>query len=106
MFFLGIDPGYQRLGYGIIRFEKKDVFPQFEKCGVIETSSNLEDGERLSIIYNQLTELYKEYKILGCCVESFFFRKDLTTGVKLIQARGVILLTLAQSNILVHSVYT
>ena len=38
-------------------------------------------------------------KISSCAVEEVFFRKNLTTGVKLLQARGVLMLALHKKKI-------
>ena len=75
MFFLGLDPGYHRLGYGIISYQKADSFPKFETCGVIETSNSLSDGARLSSIYSRLSALAVSYSIYASCVEEVFFKK-------------------------------
>lgn len=94
---MGLDPGFGRLGYGLVRsngntFEKVDY-------GVIETKPNLSSGYRLMQIQDKLQELLDLYKIDFCMVEQVFFRKNLTTGIMLIQARGVVVLTLARNKI-------
>ena len=99
MFFLGVDPGYARLGYGVISFQKGDNFPEFIETGVIETSADVEESQRLVIIENAINKLLNKYKIEYASVEAVFFKKNLTTGVNLIQARGVVLLCLAKKNI-------
>ena len=99
MNFLGIDPGYGRLGYGIITINKSSKKPVYFDCGVIVTDLKLEDGERLLSLEEQLKLIIRKVRINFCAVEEVFFRKNLTTGVKLIQARGVILLNLAKEKI-------
>ena len=102
MIFLGIDPGYGRLGFGLIQV-KANTLKQLA-AGVIETPADKSDGERLLEIEAKLTTVIEPYGIDHCALEDVFIRKNLTTGVKLIQARGVILLTLARHNINADSV--
>lgn len=97
MIFLGLDPGYARLGYGVIRASGTRL--QVLDYGVIETSPEDKDEMRLLDIEKQLLALTTKYSIQAAALEEVFFRKNLTTGIKLIQARGVILLTLARYNI-------
>jgi len=98
-FFLGIDPGYGRLGYGIISSEQINTNPKYRECGVIEPPSGMEEAQRLLYIESILLPLLKRHPITFCAVEQVFFRKNLTTGNQLIQARGVVLLCLARLNI-------
>lgn len=99
MLFMGIDPGYGRLGYALVQKEKQKL--KAVCWGVMESSPQLEHPQRLLQLYNQLSEVIgqQEEKIVLANVEQVFFRKNLTTGVKLLQARGVILLNLATHNI-------
>ncbi|MDH5717372.1 MAG: crossover junction endodeoxyribonuclease RuvC [Spirochaetia bacterium] len=99
MFFLGIDPGYARLGFGLIKNSNTQGKPVYVKAGIIETSSEKSDGERLEIIEKSLKNLIHKKNISMCAIEQVFFRKNLTTGIKLIQARGIILLTLHKNKI-------
>lgn len=95
--FLGIDPGYARVGYGLITATNRR--PEFVTCGVIETNARSEEGERLLQIESELTKIISSYNVNFAALEQVFFRKDLTTGIRLIEARGVILLTLARAKI-------
>lgn len=104
MLFLGIDPGYGRLGYGLIRSGDKSGRAEYEACGVIESSKDLDDGQRLLVIEKGLEKIIRQREITLCAVEDIFFRKNLTTGVRLIQARGVVLLVLARHRIPFESV--
>jgi len=97
LFFLGIDPGYGRVGYGIIEETKK--LKRSIEYGVIETPTELPFEDRLVLIRTAMASILLEYRIQGCGVERLFFRKNLTTGVNVLQARGVILYSLAKENI-------
>ena len=91
---LGIDPGYAIVGYGIIENEYGKLRPL--DYGAIETSSKLSTTERLLQIERQVTELVTEIKPDEIAVEELFFNTNITTGIKVAQARGVVLLSCAK----------
>ncbi len=88
---LGIDPGLARVGYGIIDYKKgkKDLLD----CGIIETSKNKKEEDRLIEIHKDLEHLIKIWKPDLSAVEKFFFYRSSTT-ISVVQARGVIIMTL------------
>lgn len=87
---LGIDPGYAIVGYGIIESENGKLRPL--DYGAVETPAKLSTPERLIIIEKQITELVSEVKPDEIAIEELFFNTNITTGIKVAQARGVILL--------------
>ncbi len=93
---IGIDPGLARVGYGIIDIQngKKILLD----CGVIETSKDQKEGNRLFEICNDLNELIDHWKPNFAAVEKFFFYRSSTT-ISVVQARGVIMMVLASKNI-------
>ena len=91
---LGIDPGYAIVGYGIIESEGGKLIPL--DYGAIETSSKLSTTERLLLIEKQMIELVSEVKPDEIAVEELFFNTNITTGIKVAQARGVVLLSCAK----------
>ncbi|MBU4284891.1 crossover junction endodeoxyribonuclease RuvC [Patescibacteria group bacterium] len=100
MIILGIDPGTAITGFGII--EKSKIKSQKLKVidyGCIKTTTNLSTAERLDKMYKELKTLIKKYKPEIVAVEDIFFFKNLKTAIKVSQARGVILLAIAQSKI-------
>ncbi|MDH4199474.1 MAG: crossover junction endodeoxyribonuclease RuvC [Spirochaetia bacterium] len=98
-FFLGIDPGYARLGYGIISFGSDFSRPQYITSGVFETNAKSTESQRLLQMHLNLTSLITRFQITHCAIEQVFLKKNLTTGVQLIQVRGVILLDLEKHQI-------
>ena len=95
---LGIDPGTARVGYGVI--EDLDGEVVMVGCGVIKTApSDGTTAERLQIIYEALNELIGEYEPDTAAVEELFFGRNITTAIKVGQARGVLLLALANAGI-------
>ena len=95
---LGIDPGLARVGYGIIEIKNKKR--KLLDCGVIETSKDKKEENRLYEIFNDLNELIDHWNPNLAAVEKFFFYKSSTT-ISVVQARGVIMMVLASKNILV-----
>jgi|TARA_B100001996_G_scaffold124519_1_gene94302 crossover junction endodeoxyribonuclease RuvC len=93
---IGIDPGLARVGYGII-----DVIGG-EKimldCGIIETQSTQKEESRLIEISNDLSSILKKWSPESAAVEKFFFYRSSTT-ISVVQARGVILMTLGSHNL-------
>ena len=93
---IGIDPGLARVGYGIIDIqEEKKILLD---CGVIETSKEKKEGNRLQEIFNDLNELINLWNPNVAAVEKFFFYRSSTT-ISVVQARGVIMMVLASKNI-------
>ncbi|MEN2997751.1 MAG: crossover junction endodeoxyribonuclease RuvC [Brevinematia bacterium] len=97
MRFLGIDPGYSLLGFGIVD-EESETF-SLVKAGVIDTSSQQDFNQKLVIIYSSLSSLISEYKPDMVCVEEIFFGKNVKTGMKVAQMVGVVKLAVLQKNI-------
>ena len=87
---LGIDPGYATIGFGVI--DKLPQGLQVVDYGVIETSKEESIPVRLAILFDALSSIIKKYKPDAISVEELFFNTNITTGIKVAQARGVILL--------------
>lgn len=98
MLALGIDPGTATTGYGLIRLEP-DGSLLAVKYGVISTPKNTPAPERLVMLYDQLQELLREHKPETAAVEKLFFQRNITTAIAVGQARGVMLLSLAQAGL-------
>ncbi len=96
---LGIDPGTATIGYGLIEVQKKREL-LFRECGVIETDKKSPMIERLKEIGQDIAALLKEMKPDLCVVEQLFFLKNVTSGISVAQARGVILYEIAKANVL------
>ena len=75
MLILGIDPGYAIVGFGLV--ESLQGRYRLAACGAINTSA----GIRLSA------------RLWQIAIEELFFNHNVTTGIGVAQARGVILMT-------------
>lgn len=89
---LGIDPGLALVGYGIIEIEHAK--PRAVDFGVIRTLPSQALSERLLTIHESLLQLLEQHAIDETAVEQLFFKKNVTTGIQVAHARGVILLAL------------
>jgi crossover junction endodeoxyribonuclease RuvC len=98
MLALGIDPGTATTGYGLVRLEP-DGSLLAVKYGIITTPKNTSDADRLVILYDQMQELLREHKPETAAVEKLFFQRNITTAITVGQARGVMLLSLAQAGL-------
>ena len=91
MIILGIDPGYGTIGYGVIEKNGSKIVPV--DYGVIQTPKDEGIAARLAMIYDSLNTLIKKFNPDEIAVEELFFNTNITTGIKVAQARGVILLS-------------
>ena len=94
MILIGIDPGTATTGFGVI--EKQGDRLRFVDCGTFETPPDLDAPARLKMIYEDFNTLLDRYQPAGVATERLFFTNNVTTGIPVGRALGVILLTLAQ----------
>ncbi len=95
---LGIDPGFGRVGYGIIKKDAKGDW-RMVGFGCIETSPKKTFVERISQIHEELVQIIKKHKPTRMAVEKLFFFSNVKTAIEVGQARGVILLTGVENNL-------
>ncbi len=90
MIILGIDPGLAIVGWGVISYHGS----RFETLGYgsIQTPAGMPTEQRLCSIYDSLKEIIEKYKPDQMAVEELFFNTNQTTGIRVAEARGVILL--------------
>ena len=96
MVIIGIDPGLARVGYGIIEVKRNEK--NLLDCGIIETKKDHKEEYRLLEIFMDLKELINKWRPDCAAVEKFFFYKSSTT-ISVVQARGVIMMTLGSHKI-------
>ena len=87
---IGIDPGTAICGYGIIDVKGSKLTPV--AYGAITTPKE----------FNDLSDLLEEYRPDKFGVEELFFNRNVTTAIKVGQARGVILLAAEQQRIPIY----
>jgi len=97
MLVIGIDPGTATTGYGLIRETVSGV--EAVDYGVITTSAQSPMDERLLSLYQQLNALVLLHQPDSGAVEKLFFSRNVTTAITVGQARGVVILKLAEEKI-------
>jgi crossover junction endodeoxyribonuclease RuvC len=90
---LGIDPGLARVGYGVI--DTSGGAQQMLDCGIIRTDPGTSEGDRMVEIARDLRVLIRTWQPQLAAVEKFFFYRSSTT-IAVVQARGVVMMTLAR----------
>lgn len=97
---LGVDPGLQRTGWGIITSKGNQL--SFVACGVITSNNSLTLAERIRQLHDGLQSAITLYKPLEAAVEETFVNVSGSSTLKLGQARGGLLLTLSLNDLRVY----
>jgi crossover junction endodeoxyribonuclease RuvC len=98
MVILGIDPGTNRIGYGLLNNNGRDL--SLLKYGCIELKS---DGASKDFIglYDAIEDLIKKWKPDVLAIEKLFFFKNNKTVMQVSEARGIIILAGMKKRILI-----
>lgn len=94
---IGIDPGTAITGYGVLSCLGQQL--KVLEYGVIRTLPSQTAPDRLVTLYNKLTALLTQYQPEQAGCEKLFFAKNVKTAGEVGQARGIILLALAQHQV-------
>jgi crossover junction endodeoxyribonuclease RuvC len=94
---LGLDPGLRLTGWGIV--ESTGNHLRYIAHGVIKTDDQAALAVRLQQIHQQLQKVIQDYAPDCAAVEEVFVNKNPASTLKLGMARGVVLLTPADSNL-------
>ncbi len=94
---LGIDPGTATTGYGVV--EETEEGTQALAYGVVTTPAGQPLPHRLRTIYRELTRLVAEWQPDAAAVEEIYFSVNVRTAMSVGQARGVVLLALADAGL-------
>lgn len=93
MILLGVDPGLQRTGYGIIQVSGNAL--SYVACGVLKTDQKAPLPARLESLHRQLDGVIACHRPQEAAIEETFVNTSGQSTLKLGQARGALLLTLA-----------
>ena len=94
---LGIDPGTHRTGYAAVDMRGSTLVAV--DYGVITTSASLAPGARLKMIYERVVDLIERHRPQAAAVERLFLGQNAPSAIAVGQARGVVLLALAQAGV-------
>lgn len=94
MVILGIDPGIAIVGWGVVDYSGN----RFNVLGYgsIQTPSTMCTEDRLCVIYNELSALIEKYTPECMAIEELFWNTNQKTGIRVSEARGVVLLCARQ----------
>ena len=91
MVILGIDPGLAIVGWGVIEYNASRF--RTLAYGSIQTPAGMETPHRLLLIHKDLRDIMERYRPEQMAVEELFWNTNQTTGIRVGEARGVILMT-------------
>jgi crossover junction endodeoxyribonuclease RuvC len=97
MIVLGIDPGIERTGYALVEVDGHSL--QAREYGCIQTSAKHSMGERLLELKKDVSSLLKKMRPDAVAIERLVFVHNGTSALAVGQARGVIMLALAEQGI-------
>jgi len=86
---IGIDPGLQKTGWGIITKDGNAL--KYIASGLIKTNAKAELAQRLATLHHGLTDIINTHAPQTAAVEETFINKNPASALKLGQARGVVL---------------
>ena len=101
---LGIDPGTGICGFGVIETKSNNAdswgslrgTAKMVDSGVIATPPHTPLADRLLDIFDSLHEIIKLNHPTAVAIEKLFFSQNITTGISVAEARGVVLLVCKQ----------
>jgi crossover junction endodeoxyribonuclease RuvC len=91
---LGVDPGTARTGYGLVAIDENGVHALDYGCITTKPEQTRED--RLKTLYRAFSGIMSKSKPQHVVVEQLFFNRNVTTAMAVGEARGVILLAVAE----------
>ena len=97
MIILGIDPGLAIVGWGVIDAQGG----RFKTLGYgsIQTPAGMPTEDRLAKIYADLCKIIDHFHPEEMAVEELFFTNNITTGIRVAEARGIVLLCAKQKGV-------
>lgn len=94
---LGIDPGTQLLGFGIIRVAEKKA--SYVDMGVLDLRKDPDAYTKLQSIYQCIGQVCKSYHPTELAIESPFYGKNAQVVLKLGRAQGAAILAARESGV-------
>ncbi len=94
---LGIDPGTATLGWGVMDHQGSTT--RAGDYGAITTPPEVAENRRLEMLYEGLTKLCQTFQPEAAAVEKLYFGQNSRTAMIVGQARGIVLLVLAQHRV-------
>ncbi len=100
MLVLGVDPGSQVTGYGLV--EKKGASLSYVHAGQVRPPGNAPFHDRIHHIYRAMTEIMARRRPGELAIEDIFYAKNVKSSLKLGHARGAVLIAAVESGLKVY----
>ena len=97
---LGIDPGLAIVGWGVLDYNRSRF--RTVAYGALRTPAGTATEERLALLYGGMQELLERYHPDSMAIEELFFNTNITTGIRVAEARGVLLLAARQAGVAIQ----
>jgi crossover junction endodeoxyribonuclease RuvC len=97
---LGIDPGSETTGWGIIEGDGRRY--SLVECGAIRASAGQKFPSRLLKIANALDDIIQRHQPQACAIEDGFLATNVKVTLKLGQVRGVAMLVAERAALDIH----
>jgi crossover junction endodeoxyribonuclease RuvC len=97
MLVLGLDPGLATMGYGLVAGDGQKLEPV--AYGAVHTSAKASTADRLMQLHEELRGILERYDPDVAAMEELFFSNNARTAIVVGEARGVLLLTLAEAEL-------
>lgn len=97
---LGIDPGSQTTGWGVVEGDGRRY--SLIDFGSIKASTTLTFSARLLKMCNGLEEVIEKHRPQACALEDAFLANNVKVSMKLGQVRGVVLLVAERAALDIH----
>ena len=99
---IGIDPGLQATGWGVIAPEGAQL--RNVDHGIIRTTTRMNDPERLALIFEGLRNVITNYQPEIAVIEEIFVKDNPRSALRLGLARGVAILACAQARLVLSEI--
>ncbi len=96
MISLGIDPGYKRVGYGVIKSWKGNL--HLIQAGLLKIESQ-ENPEIALEVRSEIKKLILKFKPAAAALEKVYFSKNRKTAIRVAEMRGIITLALKEEGL-------
>lgn len=90
MMIIGIDPGTNITGFGVVRYEKNRL--SLISSGIVTLPDSLSLPRKLERIYDNIVDIIESYHPSEFAIEDVFFSKNVKSSLKLGHARGAAML--------------
>lgn len=94
---LGIDPGLQKTGWGVIESHGNKL--SFVACGLVKTQTGLPLYARLAEIDEGISKIVAQWKPGTAAIEETFMNDNAASALKLGQARGAAIVAAARAGL-------